>query len=161
MPSNWDFQTVFLCVTNRCNKRKHKYFFESYYLNCHFYPHNTVGEGYVTMAITDSVTTEQVTWHGIAGSVGIVNNWYDTKQKKHQTIYDLNGKNDRFISNNIYIVIFEDNTLEKFLLTNNKRAISLFLKSYQISFFICVILIGSSFVLVGLFPHNIMIYYFI
>ena len=76
------------------------------------------------MEITDSVTSELVTWHGIAGSVGIVNNWYDTNNKSIKAIYDLNGKIvDRFTSNNIYVVIFEDNNLVKFLLMNNKRTI--------------------------------------
>ena len=66
------------------------------------------------MEITDSVTSELVTWHGIAGSVGIVNNWYDTNNKSIKAIYDLNGKIvDRFTSNNVYVVIFEDNTSGK------------------------------------------------
>lgn len=116
MPSNWEFSICFpMCnpigLTNGTLNISSG---QSYYLNCHFYPHNTVGEGYVTMEITDSVTSELVTWHGITGSVGIVNNWYDTNNKSIKAIYDLNGKIvDRFTSNNIYIVIFEDNTSGK------------------------------------------------
>ncbi len=111
MPSNWEFSNCFpMCnpigVTNGNLNISSG---QSYYLNCHFYPHNTLGEGYVIMEITDSITTELVTWHGIAGSVGIINDWYENNKKNIRTIYDLNGKIvDRFIPNNIYITIYED-----------------------------------------------------
>jgi len=43
------------------------------------------------MEITDSSTTELVTWVGIAGSVGIIDSWYSS-QNNIKVIYDLNGK---------------------------------------------------------------------
>ena len=79
LPSSWDFSNCFpncypigsnsgnLIITNG----------DSYYLNCHIYPNNATGEGYITMEITNSSgITEQVTWYGVAGSVGIVNEFF-------------------------------------------------------------------------------------
>lgn len=115
MPSNWEFSNCFpMChpigVTSGSLNITSG---QDYYLNCHFYPHNTAGEGFVTMEITDSSTTELVTWVGIAGSVGIIDSWYSS-QNNIKVIYDLNGKIVRnFESNNIYIVQYEDNSLGK------------------------------------------------
>ena len=65
------------------------------------------------MEITDSSTTELVTWVGIAGSVGIIDSWYSS-QNNIKVIYDLNGKIVRnFESNNFYIVQYEDNSIGK------------------------------------------------
>jgi len=78
LPSSWDFSYCFpncysigvttgnLVISNG----------QSYFLNCHIYPNNTSGEGFITMEITDGAgTSELVTWYGVAGSVGIVNNY--------------------------------------------------------------------------------------
>ena len=111
MPSAWDFSNCFpncysIGITSGTLNISNG---QSYYLNCHFYPNNTSGEGFVSMEITDSISSEIVTWHGIAGSVGIINDWYENNKKNIRTIYDLNGKIvDRFIPNNIYIIIYED-----------------------------------------------------
>ena len=117
LPSSWDFSNCFpicysigvtsgdLVISNG----------QSYYLNCHIYPNNTSGEGFITMEISNNAgNTEQVTWHGIAGSVGIINNYYDSNKNNVKCIYDLSGKivND-FKSNKIYIVQLNDNSLVK------------------------------------------------
>ena len=108
LPSSWDFSNCFpncysigqtsgdLVITNG----------QSYYLNCHIYPNNTSGEGFITMEITDGAgTAELVTWYGVAGSVGIVNNYYDSNKNNIKCIYDLSGKIvDNFKPNKIYIV---------------------------------------------------------
>mgnify|MGYP003976969593 FL=1 len=117
LPSSWDFSNCFpicysigvtsgdLVISNG----------QSYYLNCHIYPNNTSGEGFITMEISNNAgNTEQVTWHGIAGSVGIINNYYDSNKNNVKCIYDLSGKivND-FKPNKIYIVQLNDNSLVK------------------------------------------------
>ena len=87
---------------------------QSYYLNGHFYPHNTSGEGFFTMEITDSITTELVTWHGIAGSVGIVNQFLTNKKQEIKNIFNLNGQivNELKV-NHFYIVQYKNNTTTK------------------------------------------------
>ena len=117
LPSSWDFSICFpicysigvtsgdLVISNG----------QSYYLNCHIYPNNTSGEGFITMEISNNAgNTEKVTWHGIAGSVGIINNYYDSNKNNVRYIYDLSGKivND-FKPNKIYIVQLNDNSFVK------------------------------------------------
>jgi hypothetical protein len=122
LPSSWDFSNCFpncysigqtsgnLVISNG----------QSYYLNCHIYPNNTSGEGFITMEINDGAgTSEFVTWYGIAGSVGIVNNYYNSNRNNIKCIYDLSGKIvDDFKPNKIYIVQLNDNSFVK-LFTNN------------------------------------------
>ena len=122
LPSSWDFSYCFpncysigvttgnLVISNG----------QSYFLNCHIYPNNTSGEGFITMEITDGAgTSELVTWYGVAGSVGIVNNYYDSNKNNIKCIYDLSGKIvDDFKPNKIYIVQLNDNSFVK-LFTNN------------------------------------------
>ena len=72
------------------------------------------------MEITDGGgTSELVTWHGVAGNVGIIDNYYDSNKKNIKCIYDLSGKIvDDFKPNKIYIVQLNDNSFVK-LFTNN------------------------------------------
>ena len=123
MPSNWEFSNCFpMChPIGVTSGSLNIYSGQDYYLNCHFYPHNTAGEGFVTMEITDSL---QLNWlFGIAGSVGIVDSWYSS-QKNIKVIYDLNGKIVWILNQIIYILCNTKITpLVKFLLTGNKRTV--------------------------------------
>ena len=116
MPSSWDYSNCFpncypigttngtLSITNG----------QSYYLNGHIYPNNTPGEGYWTMEITNGTTTELVTWHVVAGSVGILNDWINNNQTKIRTICNLEGKMvNELKPNQIFIVVYNDNTSKK------------------------------------------------
>jgi len=121
IPSQWEFSICFpncypigvtsalLNVTNG----------QSYYLNGHFYPHNTPGEGFFTMEITDSITTELVTWHGIAGSVGIINDYLTHKKKEIKNIFNLNGQIVTYLKpNHYYIVQYKNNTSSKIFIND-------------------------------------------
>lgn len=123
MPTGWQFSNCFpscyakgvsngiLSISNG----------QDYYLNCHFYPNNTSGEGKITMEITDSAgTTELVTWHGIAGTLsGIIDNYYQTNKNKIKNIYNLSGQIVKdFKPNKIYIVQLNDNSFTKLFITN-------------------------------------------
>ena len=116
LPSSWDFSYCFpncysigvttgnLVISNS----------QSYFLNCHIYPNNTSGEGYITMEISNnSGYTEEVKWFGVAGNVGIVNQFLE-KSGEIKNIYNLNGQivND-YKPNQIYIVQLNDNSLVK------------------------------------------------
>ena len=121
LPSSWDYSNCFpncysigatggdLVISNG----------QSYYLNCHIYPNNTPGEGFITMEITNSSgSTEQVTWYGVAGSVGIVNQFFD-KRSDIKNIYNLNGQIVYdYKPNQIYIVQLNDNRIIKTFINN-------------------------------------------
>jgi hypothetical protein len=117
LPSSWDFSNCFpICYSIGVNSGDLVISNgQSYYLNCHIYPNNTSGEGFITMEISNNVgNTEQVTWHGIAGSVGIINNYYDSNKNNIKCIYDLSGKIVyNFKPNKIYIVQLNDNSFVK------------------------------------------------
>ncbi len=91
----------------------------SYYLNGHFYPNNIAGEGKITMEIDDgNGTVEQVTWYGIAGSVGIINNFVNSNQKQIKYIYNLNGQLvSEFTPNQLYIITYNDGSFGKIFVT--------------------------------------------
>ena len=116
MPSTWEFSNCFpncypIGVTNGTISITNG---QSYYLNGHVYPNNTSGEGYWTMEITNGTTTELVTWHAIAGSVGILNDWLGVNQAKIKTIYNMEGKIVHEIKpNQIFIVVYSDNSTTK------------------------------------------------
>jgi hypothetical protein len=121
MPTAWEFSNCFpncynVGVTNGELVISNG---QSYYLNCHIYPNNTAGEGVITMEISNSTgTTELVTWHGIAGSVGIVNNFFNNKEQV-KSIYNLNGQLVKeFSPNHIYIVHMEDGSFFKTFINN-------------------------------------------
>ena len=122
MPSAWDFSHCFPnCYPSGVfNGTLAVLDGQDYYLNCHFYPNNTPGEGKVTMEITDGGgTTELVTWRGIAGSVGIADDFYKSNINNIQTIYDLSGKIvSDFKPNKIYIVQLKDNSFVKLFINN-------------------------------------------
>ena len=116
MPSSWEYSNCFpncypigttngtLSITNG----------QSYYLNGHIYPNNTPGEGFWTMEITNGTTTELVTWHVVAGSVGIVNDFLTNKKQEIKNIFNLNGQivNELKV-NHFYIVQYNNNTTTK------------------------------------------------
>ena len=66
------------------------------------------------MEITNGTTTELVTWHVVAGSVGILNDWINNNQTKIRTIYNLEGKMvNELKPNQIFIVVYNNNTSKK------------------------------------------------
>ena len=91
---------------------------QSYYLNAHFYPNNVSGEGYIVMKIEDNSTVEYVSWTGIAGSLTFINSSISSTNKEIKQIINLNGQIvDYFESGNIYIVVYNDNSVAKIFAT--------------------------------------------
>jgi hypothetical protein len=121
MPSAWEFSNCFpncynVGVTNGELVISNG---QSYYLNCHIYPNNTAGEGIIKMEITNGAgTTELVTWHGMAGNVGMVNNYFN-KKDNIKSIYNLSGQVVKeFTPNQIYIVQLKDGSFLKTFVNN-------------------------------------------
>ena len=121
MPSSWEYSNCFpncypIGITNGTLSITNG---QSYYLNGHIYPNNTPGEGYWTMEITNGITTELVTWHVVAGSVGILDDWINNNQTEIRTIYNLEGKIvNELKSNQIFIVFYNDNTSKKIFVSD-------------------------------------------
>ena len=118
MPSNWNFSNCFpncysIGVTSGTLNISNG---QSYYLNCHFYPNNTSGEGFVSMEITDSISSEIVTWHGVAGNVGLEENYIFNK-KDINNIYNLKGQIVKETElNQLYIIQLKNNTFMKVII---------------------------------------------
>ena len=63
-------------------------------------------------------TVEQVTWYGIAGSVGIINSYVNSNFKEIKFIYNLNGQLvNQFTPNQLYIVTYNDGAIGKIFVT--------------------------------------------
>ena len=116
MPSSWEYSNCFpncypIGITNGTLSITNG---QSYYLNGHIYPNNTHGEGFWTMEITNGITTELVTWHVVAGSVGILDDWIYNNQSEISTIYNMEGKIvNELKPNQIFIIIFNDKSSKK------------------------------------------------
>ena len=121
MPSAWEFSNCFpnCYVVGVTNGELVISNGQSYYLNCHIFPNNIAGEGIITMEITNNAgTTELVAWHGIAGSVGIINDFFN-KKEDIKRIFNLNGQIVKeFSPNQIYIVQLKDNRVIKTFVNN-------------------------------------------
>lgn len=86
---------------------------ESYYLNCHVYPNNTLGEGSITMQITSNDgTTELVTWQAVAGSAGMNEiNW--SIERELVKIVNLLGQEVEYQPCTTLIYQYSDGTSER------------------------------------------------
>ena len=116
LPSSWDFSNCFpnCYPTGATSGNLVTSNGQSYYLNCHIYPNNTSGEGFITMEITNSAgDTEQVTWYGIAGNVGLEENYVFNK-KDIKIIFNLNGQIVKETeTNQLYIIQLINNSFIK------------------------------------------------
>jgi hypothetical protein len=92
---------------------------QQYYLNCHVYPNEIMGEGTITMQITDNGgTIEEVTWNAIIGSAGLIENILDEDELTIQAIYNLQGQQiPELLINQLQIVVFSDNSRKQIFIT--------------------------------------------
>ena len=114
IPSNWDYSICFpschsigvssaiLNITDG----------NSYFLNCHFYPNNTPGTGFITMKISDSLTTKFVSWYGLATTAS---NLIELNQLNKPILLkttDLLGRETKQ-TNQPLLYLYDDGTVEK------------------------------------------------
>lgn len=92
---------------------------QQYYLNCHVYPNEIMGEGTITMEITDnSGTVEEVTWTALIGSAGIIENILNEDQLSIKSIYNMQGQQiQELLKNELQIVVFSDNSRKQVFIT--------------------------------------------
>jgi len=120
IPMEWDFQNCF----PTCHPIN-TYFTEflslppdsSVYLNGHFYPNNTPGEGILKMelSINHGLYLDTVVWHAIAETSSNINEQINNNQEI-EYIIDLNGKIIKEISNNRNVIIKYKNGDSKMIL---------------------------------------------
>jgi hypothetical protein len=92
---------------------------QQYYLNCHVYPNEIMGEGTITMQITDNGgTVEEVTWTALIGSAGIIENILNEDQLSIKSIYNMQGQQiQELLKNELQIVVFSDNSRKQVFIT--------------------------------------------
>ncbi len=90
---------------------------QQYYLNCHVYPNEIMGEGTITMQILDNKgTVEDVTWSVFIGSASLIENALN--QKEIRGYYTLEGKKlSEPLKGALMFVVFEDGTSQQVFIT--------------------------------------------
>lgn len=88
------------------------------YLNCHFYPNNVAGEGFVQMEITTNNNfVDTVSWRGIASDLTNISAWKNNNSKPIVAYYTLEGKKiDKPNHNQLCIIQYKDGTFRKNLI---------------------------------------------
>ena len=115
IPSNWDYS---ICFPN-CNSigvssgQLTISDGNSYFLNGHFYPNNTPGSGFITMKISDSVTTKFVSWYGIAISTSSLEEFNALKKPILLKVTDVLGREIEPIAGELFLYTYSDGTVEK------------------------------------------------
>ena len=115
IPSNWDYSICFpschsigvssaiLNITDG----------NSYFLNCHFYPNNTPGTGFITMKISDSLTTKFVSWYGLATTAS---NLIELNQLNKPILLkttDLLGRETKPVKGELFLHFYSDGRILK------------------------------------------------
>ncbi len=114
-PPNWDYSICFpschsIGVSNGILNISDG---DSYFLNCHFYPNNTPGSGFITMKISDSVTTKFVSWYGLATTASTLvelNQWNKASLLK---ITDLLGRETEPVKGELFLHFYSDGSILK------------------------------------------------
>ena len=90
---------------------------QQYYLNCHVYPNEIMGEGTITMQISDNKgTVEEVTWTAFIGSASLFE--AHLGQKKIKGYYTLEGKEIlKPLKGALIFVVYEDGSSQQIFIT--------------------------------------------
>lgn len=119
MPSEWQFSNCFpSCFAPGITSGSANFQASSkQYLNCHFYPNNTAGEGLVQMQLTiNGSIIDTVTWKGIASDITSIDKWSNNFSKDVVAIYNLFGqKIDKVGRNKVYILQYKDGSIRKII----------------------------------------------
>jgi hypothetical protein len=90
---------------------------QQYYLNCHIYPNEIMGEGTITMQISDNKgTVEEVAWSVFIGSASLFEAQLD--QKNIRGYYTLEGKEiSEPLKGALMFVVFEDGSSKQIFIS--------------------------------------------
>ena len=115
IPSNWDYSICFpschsigvsSAILNISNG-------DSYFLNCHFYPNNTAGTGFITMKISDSVTTKFVSWYGLATTASSLDELNQLNKPILLKTTDLLGRETEPVKGELFLHFYSDGSILK------------------------------------------------
>ena len=115
IPSNWDYSICFpschsIGVSNGILNISDG---DSYFLNCHFYPNNTPGSGFITMKISDSITTKFVSWYGLANTASSLGELNQMNKPFLLKITDLLGRETEPIKGELFLHFYSDGSILK------------------------------------------------
>ena len=114
-PSNWDYSICFpschsIGVSNGILNISDG---NSYFLNCHFYPNNTPGPGFITMKISDSITTKFVSWYGLATTASSLVELNQLNKPSLLKITDLLGRETEPVKGELSLHFYSDGSILK------------------------------------------------
>ncbi|MDC3104072.1 plastocyanin/azurin family copper-binding protein [Flavobacteriales bacterium] len=119
MPNEWEFSVCFPSCYNPGVMSGTANFSAStnQYLNCHFYPNNTVGQGVVKMEITtNSNTIDTVVWIGTAVESINLETYHLFNTNEIEGIYSLDGRKvDQILTNSSVFIRYKSGLVRKFL----------------------------------------------
>jgi len=118
MPNEWEFSICFpSCydpgvISGTANFSAST----NQYLNCHFYPNNTAGQGIVKMEITtNSTSIDTVVWIGTAVESANLGSYYFLNTDEIEGIYSLDGRKvDQILTNSSVFIRFKSGLVRKY-----------------------------------------------
>ena len=118
MPNEWEFSVCFPSCYNPGVMSGTANFSAStnQYLNCHFYPNNTAGQGVVKMEITtNSNTIDTVVWIGTAVESINLETYNILKTNEIEGIYSLDGRKvDQILTNSSVFIRYKSGLVRKY-----------------------------------------------
>ena len=118
MPNEWEFSVCFPSCYNPGVMSGTANFSAStnQYLNCHFYPNNTAGQGVVKMEITtNSNAIDTVVWIGTAVDATNLGAYHILNTYEIEGIYSLDGRKvDQILTNSPVFIRYETGLVRKY-----------------------------------------------
>ena len=118
MPNEWEFSICFPSCYNPGVMSGTANFSAStnQYLNCHFYPNNTAGQGVVKMEITTNSTgIYTVIWKGTAFDPASLHNYNVLNNDEIEGIYSLDGRKvDQILKNSSVFIRYKSGLVRKY-----------------------------------------------
>ena len=118
MPNQWEFSICFPNCYNPGVMSGTANFLAStnQYLNCHFYPNNTAGQGVVKMEITtNSTAIDTVVWIGTAVESANLGTYYLSNTDEIESIYSLDGKKvNQILTNSSVFIRYKSGLVRKY-----------------------------------------------
>ena len=118
MPNEWEFSVCFPSCYNPGVMSGTANFSAStnQYLNCHFYPNNTAGQGVVKMEITtNSNVIDTVVWIGTAVESTNLGTYQLLSTDEIKGIYSLDGRKvDQILTNSSIFIRYKSGLVRKF-----------------------------------------------
>ncbi|MGB1932037.1 MAG: cupredoxin domain-containing protein [Flavobacteriales bacterium] len=118
MPNEWEFSICFpSCYDSGVTSGTSNFSASTnQYLNCHFYPNNTAGQGVVKMEITTNLTArDTVVWIGTAVEPINLETYYLSNTDEIEGIYSLDGRKvNQILTNSSVFIRYKSGLVKKY-----------------------------------------------